>query len=173
MAEQLAAVNVAQAFLSGFSGKIFIRLLHAGYDPSTQEPKRLRPRQCYGDAQTVAEWLKRTAIGLNSGKTEDHKFNVFYSAGDPGQGAHCQQDDIGEIRLIYQDSDEPDKALIEQMLAGQLAHYVVETSPGKRQRIWHTEPLDVHRHRAIHDHMCARHAHDPSTHGPHRLSGPN
>lgn len=169
MAHMLAAVNVAQTFLSGFSGKIFIRLLHAGYDPSTQEPKRLRPRQCYGDVATISEWLEATAVPLNSGSTEDLKFNVFYSAGDPGQGAHCQQDDIGEIRLLYQDSDEPERAVIDQMIAGQLAHFVVETSPGKRQRIWHTESVDVHRHRAIHDHMVARHAHDHSTHGPHRL----
>lgn len=170
MTESASHVNDAETFLSAFSGKIFIRLLHDAYDPKTKEPRRLRPRQVYGDLPTVLSWLKTVATPLNAGTTPEHRFNVFYCANDPGQGNHAQQGDIGVLRLIYQDCDDPEVATIEPELADRQAHSVIESSPGKRQRIWHIEGVvDVFRHRAIHDHMCATRYHDPSTHGPHRL----
>lgn len=169
MTQRAADVNGVEAFLSGFSGKIFIRLLHQGYDPETREPKRLRPRQTYGDAAHCLAWLEATARNMNSGASDDLKFDVFYGAGDPGQGEHLNQTDVSTLRLIYQDCDDTSVALLEPELDGQTAHFVIESSPGKRQRIWHTDELPAFRHRAIHDHMAALHHHDPSTHGPHRL----
>ena len=170
MTQPAVKVNDAERFLSAFSGNIFIRLLHDDYNPNTKEPRRLRPRQVYGDLPTVLRWLETVATPLNSGATDEHKFQVFYCANDPQQGKHAQQGDIGALRVIYQDCDSPETALIEPEIANQQAHSVIESSPGKRQRIWHIEAgVDPFRHRAIHDHMCATRYHDPSTHGPHRL----
>ena len=169
MTQPASHVNDAETFLSAFSGKIFIRLLHDGYDLTTKEPRRLRPRQVYGDLPTVLRWLESVASVLNSGVTPEHRFNVFYCANDPGQGNHAQQGDISVMRLIYQDCDDLEYAAIEPEIADRQAHSVIESSPGKRQRIWHIEDIDAFRHRAVHDHMCARRYHDPSTHGAHRL----
>lgn len=169
MTQPAASVNDAEAFLSGFSGKHFIRLLHDGYDPETQQPERLRPRQFYGDLGQSLIWLRNVAVSLNDGSGPDYRFNVFYAAGDPLQGKHAKQDDVASLRVVYQDCDRPEFADILQLIDGQPPHAIIETSPGKRQRIWHINETPAFRHRAIHDHMVQRHSHDSSTHGPHRL----
>lgn len=169
MAQPLACVNDAEAFLSRFSGPIFIRLINDEYDHNNGEPRWARPRHFYGDLADVLTFLREVATPYNCGGTDQQRFNVFYCVNDPRQGQHAQMDDVAELRAIYQDCDDPDLAAIEQTIAGQEAHAVIESSPGKRQRIWHIDPIEAWRHRALHDHMCARHSHDPSTKGPNRL----
>lgn len=161
-------VNDTRAFLSCFDGNFFFRLLHPDYNEGTQEPKRLRPRQFYGDLDASLIFLEQEVRRLNSGGTDEHRFNVYYCANDT-HGISATAASISAIRLIYQDCDEPDLAAREPELASTLAHAVIESSPGKRQRIWHTEPLDPHLARPIHDHMVALHHHDASTSGAQRL----
>lgn len=171
MTEPAQLVNdETQRFLSRFNGPIFIRLIHTAYDPKTHEPDRLKPRHFYGPLPEVMDWLNRLARRLNDGSTDDLKFNVYYVPNDPA-GHSLVKGSVARLRAIYQDCDEPELALLEPELSGIPAHAVIESSPGKRQRIWYvSDPgIDAHRAKAVHDHMCARHHHDPSTHGAERL----
>lgn len=171
MGEAARLVNSdTERFLARFDGPIFVRALHRDYDQKTGEPDRLKPRQFYGPLPEVLEWLEKCAARLNDGSTDDFKFDIYYVPNDPG-GYSLIKGSIGHLRAIYQDCDDKDVALIEPELNGEPAHAVIESSPGKRQRIWYLAApgIDAHRARAIHDHMCARHHHDPSTHGAERL----
>lgn len=167
MTQPLAVVNETEAFLAGFSGKFLIRLLHRGYDEATKQPERLKPRQFYISQGELADLLP-TLHGLNDGRSPDHQFNVFMCVNDPG-GLYAGKSSIYEMRAIYQDADVEATALIEPEIAGQRAHIVLQTSPGKRQRFWHTASIEPHRQPSIHEQMVARHHHDPSTEGPQRL----
>lgn len=167
MTQPLAVVNETEAFLAGFSGKFLIRLLHREYDEPTKQPERLKPRQFYISQGELSDLLP-TLHGLNDGRSPDHQFNVFMCVNDPG-GLYAGKRSIYEMRAIYQDADVEATALIEPEIAGQRAHIVLQTSPGKRQRFWHTASVEPHRQPAIHEQMVARHHHDPSTEGPQRL----
>jgi hypothetical protein len=161
-------VNPSIEFLKAFGegAKFFIYLLHRDYDPDTGEPVRFRPRKRYGTVYELANWLVDYVPKLNS---EANKFEVYYAVNDPGQGDHLYPGDIKELRAIYQDCDDVEQASIEQVIAGQEAHAVVLTSPGKYQRLWFTHPLNIFKAESIHSFMAARHAHDRSTKGPARL----
>lgn len=87
----------------------------------------------------------------------------------PYEGFLTGKSAIRELRCIYQDADDPKTASVEQLIAGQPAHAVVETSPGKFQRVWLTEPLPVDYADIIHTFMVEWHAHDHQAEGPQRL----
>jgi hypothetical protein len=167
-AQPVATVNASVEFLKSFGegARFFIYLLHRDYDSNTAEPARFRPRKRYGTVYELANWLVDYVPKLNS---EANKFEVYYAVNDPGQGEHLFPGDIKELRAIYQDCDDINQSSIEQVIAGQESHAVIQTSPGKYQRIWHTHPLNIFKAESIHSFMVARHAHDYSTKGQARL----
>lgn len=88
-------------------------------------------------------------------------YSVYFCVNDPGSRA-ARTEAFTDLRCIYQDA-EPGKTkdpAHEPVIAGQKAHFTIETSPGRFQRFWLCDPVPVDRWELIHRRMVEWHGHD-------------
>lgn len=143
MAQPQADCNAIDTFFDAFSGYHLFRAVLQGTN---------KGRNFYGEFWQFEPELR----ALNA-----EGWAIYFCANDPGS-AYAKTSAFTELRAIYQDA-EPGKTtdvMQEPEIAGQQAHFVVETSPGRLQRWWLTDPIPAAQHRFIHKGMVEWHGHD-------------
>lgn len=139
----VAATVNPEGFFDAFGGGILFRAVNH----LTQEAKSF-----YGEAWLHLPELER----LNA-----DGYSIYFCVNDP-HGLSAKTESFTELRCIWQDA-EPGKTAnpaSEPVIAGQEAHFTVETSPGRFQRFWLCEPLPVAHWQVIHTKMVEWHGHD-------------
>lgn len=135
--------NPVEAFFDAFSGQHLFRAVNHAAEEG---------KQFYGELwQYEPELHELNASG----------WSIYFCANDPG-GLSTKTDAFTDLRCIYQDA-EPGKTkdpAHEPDICGQLAHFTVETSPGRFQRFWLTEPIPAHNWRFIQRGMVEWYGHD-------------
>lgn len=92
-------------------------------------------------------------------RLNDLGYGIYFTANDP-HGTRSKLQDFQDCRAIWQDADNPETSQNPQLIDGREPTAVWETSPGRFQRIWRTEPFPRLWEAAVHARMVAWHEHD-------------
>jgi hypothetical protein len=143
MAQPLVDCNAIEAFFDAFAGQHLFRAIDHASEEATS---------FYGELWQFLPDLQR----LNA-----EGRSIYFCVNDPGS-LLARTAAFTDLRCIWQDA-EPGKTkdpAHEPEIAGQKAHFTVETSPGRFQRFWLCDPVPADMWPIIHRRMVEWHGHD-------------
>lgn len=143
MAQPLVDCNAIEAFFDAFAGQHLFRAIDHASEEATS---------FYGELWQFLPDLQR----LNA-----EGRSIYFCVNDPGS-LLARTAAFTDLRCIWQDA-EPGKTkdpAHEPEIAGQKAHFTVETSPGRFQRFWLCDPVPADMWPVIHRRMVEWHGHD-------------